>query len=165
MPVRPVTVALRLVHFGRYGGGGEDPRLQELFIGDQNLVRGYSVSSFRASECLGGAPDSCPAFDQLVGTRVGIGNLEVRAPLFGPLGLISRSFLPVEIAAFFDAGTAWTGQESPDWAGGERPTVTSHGATMRLNLLGFAIAQVDLAHPNDRPRRDWLWQFGLTQSF
>jgi hypothetical protein len=166
MPVRPLTIAVRLIHFGRYGGGGEDSRLRELFIGDQSLVRGYNVGSFSASECLGGAPeDTCPAFDQLVGTRVGIGNLEVRAPLFGPLGLVSRSFLPVEIAAFFDAGTAWTGAENPDWAGGDRPTVTSQGATMRINLLGFAIGQVDLVHPNDRPLKNWLWQFGLTQSF
>jgi len=165
MPLRPITLAFRILHYGRYGGGAEDQRLQPLFIGDQMLIRGYDVNSFSASECSGAAPGTCPVFDRLIGSRVGVANFEVRAPLFGPLGLISKSFLPVEIAAFADAGTAWTSAESPDWAGGDRATVTSHGGTLRINLLGFAIGEVDLVHPNNRPQRDWLWQFGLTQSF
>jgi outer membrane protein assembly factor BamA len=165
MPLRPVTFAVRLLHYGRYGGGAEDTRLQQLFIGDQSLVRGYDVGSFSAGECAGGASGTCPVFDRLVGSRVGIFNLEIRAPLFGPLGLLSQSFLPVEIGAFVDAGTAWTRDETPDWAGGDRASVSSYGGTARINLLGFAIGQVDFVHPNDRPQRDWLWQFGLTQSF
>ena len=165
MPLRPLTIALRLLHYGRYGGGAEDSRLQEIFIGYQTLIRGYDVNSFSASECADGAPGTCPVFDRLIGSRVGVANFEVRAPLLGPLGVLSQSFLPVEVAGFFDAGTAWTSGESPDWAGGDRTTVTSHGVSMRVNLFGFAIGQVDLVHPNHRPQRDWLWQFGLTQSF
>jgi hypothetical protein len=165
MPLRPLTFAARILHYGRYGGSAEDSRLQPLFVGDQMLVRGYDVGSFSAGECADAPADTCPVFDQLIGSRVGVVNFELRVPLFGPLGLLSRSFLPVEIAAFVDAGTAWTSADLPDWAGGDRNSVSSHGATMRINLLGFAIGQVDLVHPNDRPLKDWLWQFGLTQSF
>jgi hypothetical protein len=165
MPLRPITLAMRVLHYGRYGGSAEDSRLRLLFIGDQMLVRGYDVNSFSAAECEGATTGTCPVFDRLIGSRVGIANFEVRAPLFGPLGLVSRAFLPVEIAAFLDGGTAWLSGESPDWAGGGRSSVTSHGATLRINLLGFAIGQVDLVHPNNRPRKNWLWQFGLTQSF
>jgi hypothetical protein len=77
----------------------------------------------------------------------------------------SESFLPVEVAAFFDAGTAWGNGLRPDWLGGERHTVTSHGVSMRINLVGLAIGQVNFVHPNDRPARDWIWEFNLVPTF
>src|SRR5262249_35245331 len=80
MPVRPVTLAGRLLHFGRYGSGGEDPRMTPLYIGYPTLVRGYDVNSFSASEC-GNDPLVCPVFDQLVGSRVAVANLELRLPV------------------------------------------------------------------------------------
>ena len=37
--------------------------------------------------------------------------------------------------------------------------------TLRTNLLGFAVAQIDYAHPFDRPGRGWVWGFSLTPGF
>src|SRR5262249_48064722 len=43
MPVSFYTIAGRVMHYGRYGSGGNDPRLFPLFLGYPNLVRGYDV--------------------------------------------------------------------------------------------------------------------------
>src|SRR5207244_1855043 len=67
MPVSFYTFAARIMHYGRYGSGGEDYRLFPLFIGYPNLVRGYDVSTFDASECAPTATSQCPAFDRLIG--------------------------------------------------------------------------------------------------
>src|SRR6185369_16912578 len=95
MPVRPLTIAARLLHYGRYGPGGEDSRLRPLFIGYSTLIRGYNSGSFDAStECPPSSFDingqligACPTFDRLLGSRVAVGNLEMRFPLLGLLGL------------------------------------------------------------------------------
>jgi hypothetical protein len=43
--------------------------------------------------------------------------------------------------------------------------VRSVGALMRVNLLGFAVAQIDYSRPLDRPGRGWMWQFSLRPGF
>src|SRR5206468_1262439 len=48
MPVRPITLAGRLIRYVRYGSGGNDQRITPLFIGYPNLVRVYDVNSFSA---------------------------------------------------------------------------------------------------------------------
>src|SRR6185503_17269272 len=65
MPVRPYTIAFRALHYGRYGNGGEDERLQPLFVGYPNLVRGYDVNSFSSLECGVQVGNECPVFDQM----------------------------------------------------------------------------------------------------
>src|SRR5204862_90264 len=72
MPARPFTIAVRGLHYGRYGASGEDPRLTPLFIGYQGLVRGYDFGSFDANECESIDMTSCPAFDRLNGSRVAV---------------------------------------------------------------------------------------------
>ena len=51
MPATFYTLATRVMHYGRYGSGGEDSRLFPLFIGYPNLVRGYDVNSIGRDEC------------------------------------------------------------------------------------------------------------------
>ncbi len=167
-PARPFTIAARLLHFGRYGRDAEDStHMYPLFMGYQSLVRGYDYNSFDASECHATATDPCPVYDNLVGTRLLVGNIELRFPLFGVLGLGSGYYgiLPVEAAFFGDAGTAWHQGQSPTLFGGQRPVVSSTGVALRINVLGFAVAEVDFVHPFDRPGKNWLWQFGLTEGF
>jgi Tol biopolymer transport system component len=171
MPVRPFTFAARLLHYGRYGKGGEDSRLQPLYLGYPGLVRGYNFGSFDASECQPGPgddPNSCPVFDQLLGSRIVVGNAELRFPLLGALGLGSGYYgaFPIELALFGDGGLAWDTAHDPSVLGsGTRDPVFSAGAGLRINLLGFAVAEVDLVHPFDRPGRNWVWQFELQPGF
>jgi WD40 repeat protein len=171
MPFRPFTFAARLLHYGRYGSGGEDQRLQPLFLGYPGLVRGYGFGSFDASECQPGPgddPNSCPVFDRLEGSRMVVGNAELRFPLLGVLGIGSGYYgaFPVEFALFGDGGLAWDTQHEPSVFGsGSRDPVFSAGAALRVNLLGFAIGEVDLVRPFDRPGKGWVWQFQLQPGF
>jgi hypothetical protein len=164
MPFRPVTVASRVLHYGRYGSGGEDPRLGSLFLGYPSLVRGYDSGSFSASEC--GTGGGCPVYDRLLGSRLLVGNVEVRAPLFGLFGAKSLyGPLPIEIGAFFDAGVAWGTSSRPSLLGGERQLVKSLGGTARLNLFGFAVLQLDYVKPLDRPGKSAYFTFNLLSGF
>ena len=166
MPVRPFTFAVRGLHYGRYGGDAEDTRLPPLFIGYQGLVRGYDIGSFDANECESVDFSSCDSFDRLNGSRIAIASAEIRFPL---LGLFSRrSFygpFPIELAFFGDAGVAWTSDIRPSFAGGTRDWARSVGAALRVNVLGYAVAEFDYVRPLDRNRKGWLWQFGLTPGF
>jgi hypothetical protein len=166
MPVQPITFAVRGMHYGRFGGDSEDGRIQPLFIGYPQFVRGYDVGSFTANECVEGPAGNCDAFDRLVGSRLLVGNFEVRAPLWGLFG--GDNFygpLPVEIAGFFDYGVAWATGSKPEIFGGERGAARSYGAAIRANLFGFAILEIDYVKPMDRPLKNWFWQFSLRPGF
>jgi outer membrane protein assembly factor BamA len=166
MPMKPVTVAARLMHYGRYGGGGEDARLSPLFLGYPNLVRGYDSGSFSGLECGNQSDGSCPVFDQLLGSRMLVANFEVRAPLLGLLGA-RRLYgpVPVEVGAFFDAGVAWDSVSKPALFGGNRDLVRSVGGVARVNVLGFAVLEIDLVKPLDRPVKSAFWTFNLLAGF
>jgi hypothetical protein len=167
MPVRPFTLAGRVLHLGRYGRDADDARMYPMFLGYPSLVRGYDVGSFDASEC-DNATSTCPVFEQLLGSRVLIGNVELRFPPFGLLGLGGGYYgiLPVEAALFYDAGVAWTASEGAQLFGnGSRQLVTSAGVSLRMNLIGYAIGQVDFVHPFDRPAKNWMVRFSLTPGF
>lgn len=172
MPVKPFTLAGRIIHFGRYGNGADDLRLSPLYMGYPTLVRGYDFGSFSADECRTSVPgidstSTCPVFDQLLGSKILVANLELRFPPLGALGLGPRllGFLPIDVVAFYDAGVAWTGTSEPWFLRGERPIVSSVGVGLRVNLLGFAIAEIDRVHPYDRPYKGTYWQLSLTQAF
>jgi outer membrane protein assembly factor BamA len=163
MPARFYTIAVRGLHYGRYGAGGEDGRLIPLFIGYPEFVRGYGVDSFSSGECS--TTTTCPTFDRLVGSRMLVGNLEFRFPLLRPFGVSDRMYgpLPVEVAFFLDGGVTWRKGETPFQ--GAREPVSSGGVSLRTNLMGFAVAQIDYARPFDRPGRGWIWGFSLTPGF
>jgi Tol biopolymer transport system component len=161
MPARPFTIAVRGLHYGRYGRDSQDGRLSALYVGDLGLVRGYEYGSFEPGEC-GVATIGCPVFDQLFGSRLGVASAELRFPL---LGVFSRrsyyGAFPIEIALFGDAGVAWTDQarfQDRDW-------VRSVGTAVRVNLFGYLIAEVDYVKPLDRPTRGWMWQFNFIPGF
>ena len=158
MIARPLVLAGRLLHFGRYGPDADSNVLSDLFIGYPSLVRGYNDGSFSASEQ--------DVFNRLIGSRLAVANVELRLPLLGALGVIpSPGVPPVELAGFFDAGTAWRDSDKAAFLGGGRQPVTSAGAALRVNLFGFAIGEVDFVHPNDRPDKSWYWQFAIQPGF
>jgi hypothetical protein len=49
--------------------------------------------------------------------------------------------------------------------GGSRSEVTSYGGSLRFNILGFAVGQLSYVRPNDRPLKDWHWEFSLIPGF
>jgi WD40 repeat protein len=167
MPFSFYTLATRVMHYGRYGEGGEDPRLQPLFLGYPNLVRGYDVGTFQAADCLPTAVSACPAFDRLVGSRLLLGNVEFRFPLLRPFGASQGMYgpVPVEVAFFADGGVAWNHGESPAILGGSRAGVGSAGMAFRVNVFGFAVAQFDIARPFQRATGGWVFQFNLSPGF
>ena len=166
MPVRPFSLAFRLLHYGRYGKGGEDPRLYPLFLGYENLVRGYNTNSFSMDEF----PDNdFSRFDQLFGSKILIANVELRFPLFQVLGIGKGYYgiLPIDFTTFFDAGLAWfdSGDDRAFFLGGERRPVASIGVGLRMNVFGYMIFGVAFVRPLDRPGRRPYLQFTLTPGF
>ncbi len=184
---RPVTLAFRGMHFGRYGKDGENyDRISALFLGEETLIRGYGYGSFDLNECSD--PDQprtgphCPVFDRMFGSRLAVFNAELRIPVFGTsgFGLINFPYLPLEVAPFFDAGMAWTSDQSPVLAFrqssstpsscdsqrtpegrlkycAERIPVFSTGVSFRANLLGYMILETYLARAFQRPfRKGWI---------
>jgi len=162
-----VTLAFRALHYGRYGSGGEDPRLTPLFIGYPSLVRGYDVGTFEIQECGLDPTGACPAFDRLIGSRMLVGNVEFRFPLLRPFGVSSGVYgpVPVEVALFADAGVAWDSLDEPSFLGGDREGVSSAGVALRVNAFGFAVVQLDFVRPFQRPGKGWLFQFSLAPGF
>ncbi len=165
----PVTLAVRGMHYGRYGGGAADPRFQPIYIGQNQLIRGYDANDFQTSDCTPSASGSnaCPEYSRLSGSRIGVANIELRIPVLGTerLGLINFPYLPLEVAPFFDAGVAWTSDESPsvrfDQRTADRVPVFSTGVTARLNVFGYAVVEMFYAHPFQRPGRSGVFGFQL----
>ena len=167
MPVRPFTLALRGLYYGRHGSGADDVRLTPLYLGYPSLVRGYDIGSFNAFECRSGASGACPVFDRLLGSRLILGNAELRFPLFGVLGLGSGYYgvLPIETAIFADGGLAYCDGSNPVFCNGDNTAVYSTGAAMRINLMGYAVFEVDYVKPFQRPDKGWYWELSLTPGF
>jgi Tol biopolymer transport system component len=188
--MRPFSLAFRGMHYGRYGHDAEDSRIWPLYLGDENFIRGYGYHSFAPEECLGNQQSSCPAFDRLFGSRIIVGNAEFRIPVFGTpeFGLINFPIIPLEVSPFFDAGVSYTGSQDPNFrisrTGGSPtegcvnpdPTITttsqfivcadripvfSTGVSFRANVLGYVIFEAYLAHPFQRPAKNWVWGFQL----
>ena len=177
MPLRPFTLAGRLVYTGRHGPDADTDRMFPMYLGYQTIIRGYDQSSWDiAAECgvdvtlVGTGSVNCPAFDRLLGSKMAFANVELRFPLLGVLGIGSGYYggLPIEMAFFADGGVAWTDRTNAQKAwflGGDRRPVYSAGVALRLNLLGFAILEIDAAHPFNRPGNNIVWQFGLSPGF
>jgi outer membrane protein assembly factor BamA len=166
MPVKPYTIALRGMYYGRFGQDAENDMLPALYLGYPGLVRGYDQYSFESSECVGGTGSSCPAFDRLIGSRVAVANAELRFPIWGAFG--GEQFygpLPVEAAFFTDAGVAWGQSLRAGTLPGDNKPVVSVGAAIRVNVLNFAVAEIDFVKPLDRPTRGWMWQFQFRPGF
>lgn len=166
---RPVTLAVRAMHYGRYGPDAESPSLSPLFLGYESLVRGYTATSFSAQECTDmtgmAGQTGCPEFNRLEGSRIAVANMEIRVPLLGTsdYGLINFPYLPTELAAFFDGGLAWSSTESPVFklarSSEERIPVFSAGMSARMNLFGYLVLELYYAYPFQRPNAGW--QFGF----
>jgi outer membrane protein assembly factor BamA len=154
------------MYYGRYGRSAESSLLTPVFLGYPDLVRGYDYGSFRSDECGNRLDGTCAVFDRLSGSRIVVANAELRFPLWRAFGGSTYyGPLPIEVGVFADAGAAWDSARKLHLTGADRNLVRSVGAVARVNLLGFAVAEIDYARPLDRPGRGWLWQFSLRPGF
>ncbi len=174
MPVWPITLAGRIMHYGRYGSGSGDNRLGINFLGYPTLVRGYDYGSFSTTNCpQTGSLSNCreiQVYNELFGSRMAVANGELRIPITGPIGLAhtGSAVPPLDLFGFADAGVAWgfnalNGKYQPFNI--SRYAVTSAGFGGRINLFGFAVGEVYWVHPFDRPGKGNYVGFALTPAF
>jgi Tol biopolymer transport system component len=170
----PLVFASRVLYFGRIGRDAERFRI---FGGSTDLIRGHTSGSYRRNECLN-ADDAntqtgCAELDRLVGTQVGVASAELRFPILTPaFGFLPQGFPPIEGALFYDIGLTWN--EGSDLRWSRRPgddvlrvrtPLQTFGASVRMNLFGFAIARLDYAIPQERRSVKGLWTFSLGPAF
>jgi Tol biopolymer transport system component len=162
---RPLSVAFRASHFGRYGRNAQNNLFYPLYLGYPGYMRGYDYGSlYRRSDQIFGEDFS---FDQLQGSRMLLGGLELKVPFTGPerLAVIPSRFLFTELNWFLDAGMAWnegsTITFNPDeMNGGTRYPVFSTGPSIRINLFGALILEPYYAIPFSMKER-WPGVWGL----
>jgi hypothetical protein len=160
MPVRPYTIAFRILHSGRYGRDSHDPRLLPSFLGSRSFVRGHWRDEW---DCR---PDPRgPCGGELVGNRIAVGNIELRAPLWG---LVTRKLqyglLPIDAFAFADAGVVWSRREASALAVQGRTSISSVGLGIRMNAGGLPF-EVAAVRTLDGPNPRWSIDFGFRTGF
>ena len=172
---RPFTLAFRTL---LYGNTGRDAALFPIFLGSTELVRGYTSGSLLKHECVTG-PGSpgytgCQVLDQLIGSKIAVGNVELRFPLTRSLvlGFLPVGLPPIEGALFYDAGVAWSTGNRVKWQRAAtddpllvRSVVRSWGGSIRANLLGFVILRFDVTKPLDRTYNKAYWTVSLGPTF
>ncbi len=146
MPVRPYTIATRVMHSARYGADGSDPRLLSNFLGSSYFVRGHR-DDFRY--CRPEQGRICG--DDLLGHQLSVANLELRVPIRGMRSRqIKYGAFPADAFVFADAGMVQSAHR--------RTTISSFGGGVRLNAFGFPLEFAAIrALDGARPR----WQFDL----
>lgn len=152
MPVRPYSVAFRLLHSARYGADGSDPRLLSNFLGSSYFVRGHRQD---LRYCRPDAERVCG--DDLIGHQLLVGNIEVRVPLWG---IVSRQIdygsFPADAFVFADAGLIKGEARSM--------TISSVGGGLRLNAMGFPL-EIAAIRALDGPRPRWQFDLGFRVGF
>jgi Tol biopolymer transport system component len=168
--LRPFTLAFRGMLFGRFG---RDAEQFPIFLGTTELIRGYTAGSMRDHECAGSF-SGCAEIQQLIGSKVAVGNVELRFPLTRSLvlGLLPVGFPPIEGALFYDAGVAWSAGDTLKLSrkAGDDPILVraplrSWGGSIRANLFGYVILRLDLTKPLDRRYNKSYWTVSLGPTF
>jgi Tol biopolymer transport system component len=170
---RPFTIAFRGMVFGRFG---RDADRFPIFLGNTDLLRGYTAGSLRDHECLADPNQqvTCPELDQLIGSKIAVTSVELRFPLTRSLvlGFLPVGFPPIEGALFYDMGMAWDDASIIKWNRSEtedpvlvRTPLRSWGASVRANMLGFMILRFDYTKPLDRAYKKSYWTISLGPTF
>jgi Tol biopolymer transport system component len=163
MPAKPFTLAFRLLHYGRWGKGGE--QFWPIYLGYDTLVRGYDYYSFSSDELDNTTSKNYFDWNRLWGSKILVGNVELRWPLFGlfHIGKGYYGVFPIDAYVFYDWGSVW-GYGFPinlksNWA------VSSAGVGLRVNVFGYLVVGVNYVKPFDRPGKGWYFQFSLWPGF
>lgn len=148
----PVTVATRNLFMGRYGKDAENGILPPLYIGYPSLIRGYGALNYTE-----GASDFPLTINDLIGSRMYVGNAELRLPFTGPerLSVIKSRFFLSELNLFTDGGMAWgnrqplsgTSAKTEGLKENTSPFILSSGLSLRVNLFGYLVIEPFYAIP------------------
>jgi outer membrane protein assembly factor BamA len=179
----PVVLASRLYYFGRRG---RDANLFVFYGGNTELVRGFTYGSYVRNECSTSSSDptqACPV-NNLIGSQVAVGNLELRVPLLtGALRNLPIPLPGLQTAVWYDIGLVWDDNSIIKWnrqAGDSyidlvdyglgtthevRTPVRAWGLSLRANVLGFLPMRLDYAIPIKRPGVSHLWTLSLGPMF
>lgn len=169
--MKPFTLAARVYSYMRVGDGAD--QLYNIYIGYPYLIRGFESSSF--------GPSSMVSFNDLSGSKMVVGNLELRLPFTGPekLAVLPSGLLFSDLNFFIDGGLAWKNGSTIKWtktdedrlqdpASGEyyydpavRMPVFSAGVSLRVNLFGAMILEPYYAIQLNNPTRSKFGTFGL----
>lgn len=168
---RPVTLAVRGMAYGRFGGNSNaiengSYRVQPLFVAQPWFVRGYPYDLLYNQER--------DLIEASAGSKILVGNFEVRLPFTGPrqLSLINSNFLITDLNLFFDAGLGFFTENDlkkqpvdPDPNDGSDPIrhkpLLSAGISLRVNLFGALVLEPYFALPLTVPKERREWQWGL----
>ena len=161
--LRPFTLAVRGLGYGRFGGNANSTdEVYPLFAAQSYFVRGYTndVLYYDAPELI----------EQMAGSKIAVGNFEIRLPFTGPkkLALIPAGFLLTDLNLFFDAGIGWFTKDdfkkqddSNPYAPVQHKPLLSAGISLRINLFGALVLEPYYALPLSVPKAVRSWQFGL----
>lgn len=160
---RGVVLAARALYAGQKG---PDADRQRYFLGSTDLVRGRTSGSYYRYECTTTSGNlapltGCYALDQMVGTEIAVGNLELRFPLVNSfLGMGPQGLPYVDGVAWVDYGVAWNQWNSVAFSKNPndsftqqaltRTPVTTLGVGARINLFGYMLLRFDWAFPQGR---------------
>lgn len=184
--VKPITFAARAYSYIRAGEG--ENAFQNLYLGFPWLIRGFETAarmgtaSSTSRETLASQGRAYSVSD-LMGSRVGVVNLEARLPFTGPeeLAAFRSGFLFSDLNVFLDAGAVWGEGRTLKWQRTDadiiqevqddgqivysyNPNVSvpvfSIGVSLRVNLFGAMILEPYYAIPLT-PSRTRFGNFGL----
>jgi outer membrane protein assembly factor BamA len=145
-----------------YGKEAEDGVITPFYLGYPWLVRGYENVRYNRAEAEQNRFD----VSWLSGTRIVVGNVELRIPFTGPerLALIKSKYFLTDFNLFVDAGLAWSSGTGvtmnlrpdlvnmnivpePVTSKPESSPLISTGASFRVNVLGYMILEPYVAVP------------------
>ncbi len=156
--LKPVTLAVRGLGYARTGGTSTEFSYQyPLFAGNSFFVRGYDRAVYSA-------PDDSLFIYRTIGSKMLVGNFEIRLPFTGPrrLSLIKSNFIVTDLNLFFDAGLAFFEDgELKETAYLQHKPIFSTGVSLRVNLFGYLVLEPYFALPISAPKSEQKWRFGL----
>ena len=161
MPVRPYSLAMRVLHSARYGPDGDDPRLMSSFLGSTSFVRGHRLD---LRYCPPDPTRVCG--DELLGSRLLVSNVEIRFPLWG---VFSRQLdygrLPADAFVFADGGLVWSGAQPLGSLGPARERHQQHRWRHPDRTLAVCHSRWPRFAPSTVRQPGWQTDFGFRIGF
>ncbi|MDP4223744.1 MAG: tolB protein precursor, partial [Bacteroidota bacterium] len=149
--VKPFSLAFRLYNFGMWGKDAETGVIPPFYLGYPWLVRGYENVGYGNNSY-----DNSFDITRLSGTKILVGNAELRLPLTGPqrLAVIKSKWVLTDLNLFFDSGLAWQKgnnikfeNPSPTAGQNDRFPIYSAGFSIRVNVFGYLVLEPYYAFP------------------